>query len=65
MMAVSCRNVGCRKQARTTWALVPLCDECRKAIFDETIKYYKSGTRYESRTVYLGIVHLIPWAQRG
>jgi len=57
-----CRFPSCARQATTTWALVPLCNEHRRAILDETREYYKGRKPYWGREAYHHISHLIPWS---
>lgn len=60
-----CHYPHCKKLANRLWALVPLCDQHYEDIRDETKLYYErpgASIKYEERTEYLKIAHLIPWS---
>ena len=62
-----CKYPDCHRNAAITWALVPLCRMHKSVIEAETARYYANERsvriKYEERTEYLKIAHLIPWSQ--
>lgn len=60
-----CMYPECRKVAKKTWALVPLCESHHEEIRKETKRYYV-GTqqmKYTDRVEFLKIAKLISWSR--
>lgn len=64
---MKCRYPECYKEAKTHWALVPVCHDHRKAIAEETDIYYNKrtlGMSYDERYYFLAIRKYIPWRNK-
>lgn len=59
-----CMVTGCSNTATTHWAVVPICNEHRQEIADETHRYYSRTIGREQRFVYAEIEHLTPWGRK-
>jgi hypothetical protein len=61
-----CTYPKCMLIATTSWALVPMCEDHRELIADETARHYKGeggSAEAASRPCYMKIAHLIPWSK--
>jgi len=61
---MKCKVDGCGKAANRTWALVPVCRECREEIHHEHRLYYAKRIISCERVVYFKIKHLTPWGRK-